>query len=526
MRKAYSVSQVNAYIKHMFSEDYLLRSLLVRGEVSNCKYHSSGHIYFTLKDASGTLACVMFAGRRRGLSFLMKEGDQVIVSGTVDVYERDGRYQLYAMQIIRDGVGALNERYEQLKRRLEEQGMFDERYKQAIPAYIRTLGVVTAPTGAAVRDIINIAHRRNPYVKIILYPAIVQGDQAADSIITGIHALEDLGVDTIIIGRGGGSIEDLWAFNEEKVAQAVFDCAVPVISAVGHETDTVITDYVADLRAPTPSAAAELAVYDYERFRDDMEAFYNSLNQSMQYRLDRCREKTRTMQLQLQHLSPAARIRQQRTEAARYADRLQARMRMRLADSRARLRIGDSLTYSMNRRLSGTKHRMQVLAARMEALSPLARLSGGYGSGEKAYLQWIHCGKGTCSGSACGTAASGPGWRRSNGPRPRRPIHRGRPDGLTPRKPINRRSKMPRRKKTEEVQAQQEAPQEQELTIEETFERLQALLARMEEEDVSLEESFDCYEQGMKLLRACNDKIDRVEQKVLKLSEDGSLEEF
>jgi exodeoxyribonuclease VII large subunit len=186
-------------------------------------------------------------------------------------------------------------------------------------------------------------------------------------------------VDTIIIGRGGGSIEDLWAFNEEKVAQAVFDCAVPVISAVGHETDTVITDYVADLRAPTPSAAAELAVYDYERFRDDLEAFYNSLNQSMQYRLDRCREKTRTMQLQLQHLSPAARIRQQRMEAARYADRLQARMRMRLADSRARLRIGDSLTYSMNRRLSGTKHRMQVLAARMEALSPLARLSGGYG---------------------------------------------------------------------------------------------------------------------------------------------------
>ena len=493
MRKAYSVSQVNAYIKHMFSEDYLLRSLLVRGEVSNCKYHSSGHIYFTLKDASGTLACVMFAGRRRGLSFLMKEGDQVIVSGTVDVYERDGRYQLYAMQIIRDGVGALNERYEQLKRRLEEQGMFDERYKQAIPAYIRTLGVVTAPTGAAVRDIINIAHRRNPYVKIILYPAIVQGDQAADSIITGIHALEDLGVDTIIIGRGGGSIEDLWAFNEEKVAQAVFDCAVPVISAVGHETDTVITDYVADLRAPTPSAAAELAVYDYERFRDDLEAFYNSLNQSMQYRLDRCREKTRTMQLQLQHLSPAARIRQQRTEAARYADRLQARMRMRLADSRARLRIGDSLTYSMNRRLSGTKHRMQVLAARMEALSPLARLSGGYG--------FV-------------TDSRGKG------------VFTVGPDGLTPRKPINRRSKMPRRKKTEEVQAQQEVPQEQELTIEETFERLQALLARMEEEDVSLEESFDCYEQGMKLLRACNDKIDRVEQKVLKLSEDGSLEEF
>jgi exodeoxyribonuclease VII large subunit len=293
--------------------------------------------------------------------------------------EVDRRLRAQMDQILADGAGVLNERYERLKKRLHEEGYFDEAHKKPIPKFIRTLGVVTASTGAAVRDIIHITMRRNPGVQIILYPAIVQGDQAADSIITGIHALEDLGVDTIIIGRGGGSIEDLWAFNEEKVAQAVFDCAVPVISAVGHETDTVITDYVADLRAPTPSAAAELAVYDYERFRDDMEAFYNSLNQSMQYRLDRCREKTRTMQLQLQHLSPAARIRQQRMEAARYADRLQARMRMRLADSRARLRIGDSLTYSMNRRLSGTKHRMQVLAARMEALSPLARLSGGYG---------------------------------------------------------------------------------------------------------------------------------------------------
>ena len=223
MRNVYSVSQINRYIKNMFAEDYILHSVLVRGEVSNCKYHSSGHIYFTLKDASGTLSCVMFAGRRRGLSFRMQEGDQVIVAGTVDVYERDGRYQLYADRIIQDGAGLLNARYEQLKRRLEESGMFDEMYKKPIPRYIAKLGVVTAPTGAAVQDIINISLRRDPYLQIILFPAIVQGEQAAGSICEGIRRLDEYGVDVIIIGRGGGSLEDLWAFNEEIVAETVFN---------------------------------------------------------------------------------------------------------------------------------------------------------------------------------------------------------------------------------------------------------------------------------------------------------------
>lgn len=281
MRNVYSVSQVNRYIRNMFSEDYFLQSVLVRGEVSNCKYHSSGHIYFTLKDASGTLSCVMFAGRRRGLSFRMQEGDQVIAAGTVDVYERDGRYQLYADRIIRDGVGLLNQRYEMLKRKLEESGMFDELYKKPIPRYIRTLGVVTAPTGAAVQDIINISLRRNPYLQIILYPAVVQGEGAAPSICEGIRTLDAYGVDVMIIGRGGGSIEDLWAFNEESVAEAVFECQTPVISAVGHETDTVITDYVADLRAPTPSAAAELAVFSYDQFQRDLRMYSEQLEGSM-----------------------------------------------------------------------------------------------------------------------------------------------------------------------------------------------------------------------------------------------------
>ena len=262
MQNIYTVAQVNSYIKNMFSQDYMMQQILVRGEVSNCKYHTSGHIYFTLKDRSGTIACVMFAGNRSGLAFRMEAGQQIVVGGSIEVYERDGKYQLYAKQIFLDGAGDLNAKFERLKRELEERGMFDAVYKQPIPRFAKTVGVVTAQTGAAVRDIIQVAKRRNPYVQIILYPAIVQGDAAAESIVNGIRALEHLGVDVMIVGRGGGSIEDLWAFNEEIVAQAIFDCRIPIISAVGHETDTTIADFVSDLRAPTPSAAAELAVMD------------------------------------------------------------------------------------------------------------------------------------------------------------------------------------------------------------------------------------------------------------------------
>ena len=262
MKNVYTVKQVNSYIKNMFTQDFMLSRIYVKGEISNCKYHTSGHIYFSLKDESGTIACVMFAGSRAGLSFRLQDGQQVIVLGAVSVYERDGKYQLYAREIVRDGVGALYERFEALKKELSEMGMFAPEYKQPIPRYVHTVGIVTAPTGAAVRDIINIAGRRNPYVQLILYPAQVQSDGAAQSVARGIRALEKKQVDVIIVGRGGGSIEDLWAFNEETVARAIFDCTVPIISAVGHETDTTIADFVADLRAPTPSAAAELAVYD------------------------------------------------------------------------------------------------------------------------------------------------------------------------------------------------------------------------------------------------------------------------
>ncbi len=356
-RNIYTVTQVNAYIKNMFMQDYICNSLFVKGEVSNCKYHSSGHIYFTLKDSKGTINCVMFAGNRQGLKFRMTEGQQVIVGGTIDVYERDGKYQLYAKHIVLDGAGLLYEKFEQLKRELEELGMFSTDYKQSIPRFIRTLGVVTADTGAAVRDIIQIAARRNPYVQIILYPAIVQGDQAAESIVNGIRALERLGVDVMIVGRGGGSIEDLWAFNERIVAQAVFDCSIPIISAVGHETDTTIIDYVSDLRAPTPSAAAELAVYDVRQLLDSLQTyrdlFARSMNRQIRYR----QEQAKQYELQLKYLSPANKVREKRTFLMNLEERLEA---------------------AMNRQISGKRHELAIYIERLKGLSPLEKLNSGY----------------------------------------------------------------------------------------------------------------------------------------------------
>ena len=359
MRSEYTVTQVNTYIKNMFTQDFLLKSLTVKGEVSNCKYHSSGHIYFTLKDKGGAIACVMFRGDRErgGLRFNMQEGQQIKVTGNVDVYERDGKYQLYARQIELDGAGALYERFEELKKRLQESGMFAEEYKQPIPSYIRTLGVVTAPTGAAVRDIINVATSRNPHIQIILYPAIVQGDQAAESIVKGIETLAQKQVDVIIVGRGGGSIEDLWAFNEEVVAQAIFDCPIPIISAVGHETDTTIADYVSDRRAPTPSAAAELAVFEYRRFVQDLEDYSFTLKRSMDRKTAALKLKEQRYAESLRLLSPSGRIRDRLLRMDQYQDNLQS---------------------LMDRKITTLRHRLDLDIEKMKGLSPLDRLKGGY----------------------------------------------------------------------------------------------------------------------------------------------------
>ncbi len=357
IKNVYTVKQVNAYIKNMFTQDFMLNRLYVKGEVSNCKYHPSGHLYFSLKDESGTIACVMFAGSRSGLSFRMREGQKVIVLGSVSVYERDGRYQMYAKEIMLDGAGELYLKFEALKQELEEMGMFAPEYKQPIPKFVKTVGIVTALSGAAVRDIIHVASRRNPYVQLILYPAKVQGEGAAESIVWGIRQLEAQNVDVMIVGRGGGSIEDLWAFNEECVARAIFDCRVPVISAVGHETDTTIADYVADLRAPTPSAAAELAVYELQAAKAWMQECQKRLYLAMQQEMEKNRQIVRQMAWKLKVFHP----RQKLLENRQYASDLESHLRSRMEEI-----------------LQQKRHRFAIYVEKMKGLSPLEKLNQGY----------------------------------------------------------------------------------------------------------------------------------------------------
>ena len=357
MKTIYSVGQVNRYVRNMFTQDYVLRKVYVKGEVSNCKYHTSGHIYFSLKDETGVLSCVMFAGQRRGLAFRMKDGDRVVVGGAVDVYERDGRYQMYAKEITLEGAGALYERFLALKTELEEMGMFAPEYKQPIPHFIRRLGVVTAPTGAAIQDIRNISLRRNPYLQIILYPALVQGDGAADSIVKGIRMLDEAGVDTIIVGRGGGSIEDLWAFNEEKVARAIFECRTPIISAVGHEVDFTIADFVADLRAPTPSAAAELAVDDFVQMMKTLESYQERFQRDMRDRIELQRVRLARYQMHFRYLSPESRLRDNRQSLIDFED---------------------ALRRAMDDKIQQYRHRLGIYLERYQGLSPLAKLNQGY----------------------------------------------------------------------------------------------------------------------------------------------------
>ena len=355
-----SVSRVNHYISGLLDQDYALSRLQVQGEVSNCKYHSSGHIYFTLKDETSSLAAIMFSGARSGLTFRLEDGMQVVVTGKIQVYEKTGSYQLYAKSIQIAGVGDWARKFAQIKAELEEMGMFDPIYKQPIPDYIKRLGIVTAPTGAAVRDIIQITKRRNPFVQILLFPALVQGEGAAESICDGIRTLDGK-VDCIIVGRGGGSAEDLWAFNEPEVARTIFDCSTPVISAVGHETDFTIADFVADLRAPTPSAAAELAVYDVHLLQDELNHFKDLLNGRMSMLTELYRARIEKQRSALRLLHPASKLFSAKQNLADVSMRMDQRM--------------EDL-------LSKRKHRLELLAGRMDAGSPLRKLSGGF-----SYLQ-------------------------------------------------------------------------------------------------------------------------------------------
>lgn len=363
LKNVYTVKQVNAYIKNMFTQDFMLNRLYVKGEVSNCKYHPSGHIYFSLKDESGTIACVMFAGSRSGLSFRMQEGQQVVVLGSVSVYERDGRYQMYAREIILDGAGELYLKFEALKKELEEMGMFAQEYKRPIPQFVKKVGIVTASSGAAVRDIINIAARRNPYVQLILCPAKVQGEGAAESIVQGIRMLEEQDVDVMIVGRGGGSIEDLWAFNEEEVARAIFACNTPVISAVGHQTDTTISDYVADLRAPTPSAAAELAVFDVQLVEKWLMDYGTQMRRQLELKLNQMRTRLMHDEEKLRYLNPRA----------------------KLKENEKRLdELGAALERRMQATLEQKRHTLALLSGRLDGMSPLKKLAQGYSYVEDA----------------------------------------------------------------------------------------------------------------------------------------------
>ena len=355
--RAYTVGQINLYIKNMFRQDFVLNKVIVRGEISNCKYHTSGHIYFTLKDETGTIAAVLFAGNAKNVGFRLENGMKVNVSGRIDIYERDGRYQLYVNSVEAAGMGDLYRRFEQLKAELEEMGMFAQEYKKPIPAFARKIGIVTASTGAAIQDIINISRRRNPYVQLILYPATVQGDEAKYSIVKGIRRLDSMGLDVITAGRGGGSIEDLWAFNEECVAWAVFDAATPIISAVGHETDFTIADFVADMRAPTPSAAAELAVADITGIEGAIEQYRSGLNSAMNYKLERMRMMLEQRAAKLKYLSPESKLNENRQIRADYEDRL----------NRA---IKSVVTLK--------RHELAIKAEKLHGLSPLTALKGGY----------------------------------------------------------------------------------------------------------------------------------------------------
>ena len=353
-----SVSEVNNYINGMFDTDFMLQDISIEGEISNITYHTSGHIYFTLKDESSVISGVMFkSNRARGLTFPVKTGDSVIVRGKVGVYAAAGKYQIYARSFEKAGIGELYKRFEQLKAEFKEMGMFDEEYKRPIPLYATRIGIVTARTGAAIHDIITTAVNRNPHVELILYPSLVQGDGSAQSIAEGIEVLDSMNLDVIIVGRGGGSIEDLWAFNEEEVARAIFSCDTPVISAVGHEVDFTIADFVADYRAATPTAAAEKAVFEYDAFLSLLDNLNTRLTHAFDRRLIGDRNKLEYLKNRLSSLRP---------------ENILVQYNMRLAE------LGRRLDESMNSSVIKSRHNLENYTNRLEAVSPMKRLSSGF----------------------------------------------------------------------------------------------------------------------------------------------------
>lgn len=356
--KIFTVGQINRYIRNLLENDFILSSLLVKGEISNFKAHSSGHLYFTLKDASGALSCVMFRQDAAGMPFEPENGMQVVVYGHVSLYEKTGQYQLYAEFMEPLGIGALQVAFEQLKEKLAAEGLFDGDFKREIPKNPSCIAVITSPTGAAVRDILQIVKRRDPNVKVAIFPTLVQGEQAAADIVRSLKLVNEWGkADVIILGRGGGSMEDLWCFNDENVARAVFASEIPVISAVGHETDFTITDFVADMRAPTPSAAAELATTPLAERREAFHRLELRLERDVSALLTSCRRRLDLLKSRPVMDRPLERI---------------YRTMMDVEETQQRL------DKEMTNRLMQRAERWQYLTNRLEAASPLAVMSRGY----------------------------------------------------------------------------------------------------------------------------------------------------
>lgn len=353
-----SVSELNGYIKYTFEQDAILKNVWVQGEISNCKKHSSGHFYFTLKDAESQLSCVLFKSYADRLGFPIKDGMKIIAKGAITVYESRGQYQLYAREIVEDGLGKLYQKFAYLKEKLANEGLFDESIKKDIPKFSKKIGIVTSNTGAAIHDMIQIAKRRNPYVQLVLYPSLVQGPSAAQQIVQGIgflDARED--IDLIIIGRGGGSLEDLWPFNEEIVARAIYRASKPIISAVGHETDFTIADFVADLRAATPSAAIELTVFPYVDFQRQLEHLNFRLFQSESNFVTKRKQQVVQLAQSLERFNPRVRIEQ------RFQKIVDLEMRLQNAQERY---------------LNQKQHQMHILLEKLNGHSPMKRMSEGF----------------------------------------------------------------------------------------------------------------------------------------------------
>lgn len=398
-----SIKEVNRYIRMKMEGDARLQDVWLRGEISNFTHHSSGHMYFTLKDSDSRIRTIMFASHNQKLAFRPKEGTKVIARGNITVYERDGQYQFYALHMQPDGIGSLFMAFEQLKERLNAEGLFTQERKRNIPRYPAAIGVITSPTGAAVRDILITLRRRQPGVAVLLYPVLVQGTQAAGSIAQAIEAMNRSGeVDVLIVGRGGGSLEELWAFNEEVVARAIAASTIPIISAVGHETDFTISDFVADLRAPTPTAAAELAVANRDELRQHLthvnrrlQSAMNRLLNQNQERLLRAQQSAvfrKPEQLMMKHADKVARLQEQLTYRLQL---MQGQSSQRWKEMRGRLREQTPVhqVRAARKRLDGNQHQLvQSMAAitkqkrmgtaamirQLDALSPLKIMSRGY----------------------------------------------------------------------------------------------------------------------------------------------------